>query len=90
MVRSLIKMLPFVSMFMNKRRGRGTMWASLLGLGVSAAILGMAKGRRRDLTPPFQNAIENFTPKMGTMNTAALTEFSEELLASALNNKKTR
>jgi hypothetical protein len=89
-VRNLIKMLPFVTMFVKKRRGRGTMWASLLGLGVSAAIIGMAKGRRRDFTPPFQNAIENFAPKIGTMNTAALTEFSEELLASALKNKKTR
>ncbi|OLS39919.1 hypothetical protein [Bacillus sp. MRMR6] len=88
MVRNLMKLLPFVSMFKNKRRGRGTMWASLLGLGVSAAILGLTRGRRRDLTTPFQNAIENFAPKMGTMNNAALTEFSDELLASALNSKE--
>lgn len=79
-------------MFVKKRKRRGTMWASLLGLGVSAAVFGMTRGRRRDIALPFQQKIKSFSPKIGLngMSNTALAEYSEELLASALNNDKNR
>lgn len=86
-----IKVQPFFNMFARKRKNRGAMWASLLGIGVSAAVFGVTKGKRRkDLVLPIQNMVKNFTPKtnLNLMDNAALTEFSEELLMSALNNKK--
>ncbi|WP_144546980.1 hypothetical protein [Bacillus sp. X1(2014)] len=85
-----IKAQPFLKMFAKKRKSRGAMWASLLGIGLSAAVFGVTKGKRRDLALPIQNMVKNFTPKanLSLMDNAALTEFSEELLMSALNNKK--
>lgn len=68
------------------------MWtsASLLGIGLSAAVFMVTKGKRKDLALPIQNIVKNFTPKtnLNFMDNAALTEFSEELLTSALNNKQ--
>ncbi len=77
-------------MFARKRKSRGAMWASLLGIGLSAAVFGVTKGKRRDIALPIQNMVKNFTPKtnLNLMDNAALTEFSEELLMSALNNNK--
>jgi hypothetical protein len=90
-----LRKLPFFNLFMPKRKGRGTMWASLVGLGVSAAVFGITRGKRsnNNVALPFSNAIRNMTPKMnispkmdvGRMDNAALAEFSEEMLASALN-----
>ncbi|WP_413309702.1 hypothetical protein AA0X95_13670 [Bacillus sp. 1P10SD] len=82
--------VPFLNLFMPKRKSRGTMWASLLGLGISAAVLGVKRGKRRSITSPIQNAVRNFTPQtnINLMDNAALTEFSEELLTNALNNNK--
>ncbi len=66
------------------------MWASLLGIGISAAVFGVTKGKRKDLAPPFQNMVKKFAPKtnLNLMDNAAITEFSEELLMSALNKKR--
>lgn len=67
------------------------MWASLLGLGISAAaVFGVTRGKRKDFTLPFQNPLKNFSPKINVnrMDNAALTEFSEELLTSAINQNK--
>lgn len=91
-----LRQLPFFNMFMPKRKRRGTMWASLLGLGVSAAaVFGMTRGKRGNGALPFKNAVRNMTPKMnvgrmdvGRMDNTALTEFSEDLLTSALNQDK--
>jgi hypothetical protein len=86
-----LRRLPFFNLFMpKKRKGRGTMWASLIGLGVSAAVFGITRGKRSNVALPFTNAIRNMTPKMnvGRMDNAALTEFSDELLASSLKNDK--
>ena len=87
-----INKMPFLNLFMPKRKSRGTMWASLLGLGISAAVFGMKRGKRSDITRPIQNAVRNFTPKtnINLMDNAALTEFSEELLTSALNNNNNK
>ncbi|WP_312471501.1 hypothetical protein [Neobacillus sp.] len=78
----------FFKVLKPKRKSNGAMWASLLGLGISAAtVFGVTRGKRKDFTLPFQNVVKNFSPKMNfnRMDDTALTEFSEELLESALN-----
>jgi 2-methylisocitrate lyase-like PEP mutase family enzyme len=66
----------------NGRKGnnRGMMWASLLGLGVSAAVYGLR--RNRNMMRPVQNAMNNIrTRTAGSMpNVAAATEFAKELV----------
>ncbi|MGX6444222.1 hypothetical protein ACWM35_13475 [Neobacillus sp. K501] len=84
-MRDILK-LPFFNMFVKKRKRSGTMWASLIGLGLSAAVFGMTRGRRKDIALPFQ---QNMNSRNGMTN-LALAEFSEELLASALKNDKNR
>jgi len=85
-----IKRQPFFNLFTPKRKNRGTMWATLVGLGLGATVVGVTRGKRKNFTLPFQNAVKNFSPKtnLNLMNNAALTEFSEELLTSALKNKQ--
>jgi hypothetical protein len=87
-----INLNPFFNLFVKKRKRRGAMWASasLLGIGISAAVFALTKGKRRDIALPFENLMKNFGPKtnLNFMDNAALTEFSEELLTSALNNKE--
>ncbi|MGZ4159930.1 MAG: hypothetical protein ACXVNF_03905 [Neobacillus sp.] len=80
----------FFRLFRQKRNNRGAMWASLVGLGISAAVFGVTRGKRTVNALPLQNLVKNFKPKadLNMMNNAALTEFSEELLSSALENKK--
>ncbi|MED3563623.1 hypothetical protein [Bacillus xiapuensis] len=96
-----VNIQPFLNMFKRKRKNRGAMWASLFGLGISAAVFGVTRGKRKISVPPIQNMqnsvqnnmqnmMKNFTPKtnINMMDNAALTEFSEELLESALKNKR--
>lgn len=90
-MRNMVK--PLVNVFGRKRKNRGAMWASLLGIGISAAVFGLTKGKRKISAQPFQNlkqSFQSFTPKtnLNQMNNTALAEFSEELLASALRNEK--
>jgi hypothetical protein len=87
-MRDMVK--PLYNMFGKKRKSRGTMWASLIGLGISAAVVGLTRGKKKNMTQPFQHIVQSFTPKtnLNHMNNAALAEFSEELLASALKNDK--
>jgi hypothetical protein len=82
------RMMPFFNMFGKKRKSRGAMWASLLGVGISAAVYGLTRGKRKNISVPFQDVVQSFTPKsnMNFNNNTALAEFSEELLASALRN----
>jgi hypothetical protein len=83
-------------MFKRKRKSRGAMWASLFGLGISAAVYGITRGKGKISAPriqnmqSMQNMMKTFTPKtnINMMDNAALTEFSEELLESALRNKR--
>ncbi|MFZ7942215.1 MULTISPECIES: hypothetical protein [Bacillaceae] len=84
-----IRRQPFFKLFTPKRKSRGAMWASLVGIGLSAAVFGVTRGKRKDYALPFQNVVKNFAPKsnLNLMDNAALTEFSEELLESALKNK---
>ncbi|MFZ3591757.1 hypothetical protein ACOI1C_21705 [Bacillus sp. DJP31] len=74
------KKQPFLNMFGRNNKGRGWLWGSLIGLGISAAALGL--GRNRDKIPQFQNLKDNFGLEkvLRKPNTAGVTEFSEELL----------
>jgi hypothetical protein len=102
MMRNILK-LPFFQLFTRKKKTNGAFWASIVGLGLSAAVLGVTKGRKKmpslsiqnmmsGLNPrgnnDNQNIMSGFNPKsnIGNMDTAALTEFSEELLNDALQN----
>ncbi|MCM3692530.1 hypothetical protein [Neobacillus niacini] len=89
-MRNMIK--PFFNLFGKKRKSRGAMWASLLGVGISAAVFGLTRGKRNNIAVPFQDVVQSFTPKtnLNGMSNPALAEFSEELLASALRNDKNR
>lgn len=58
------------------------MWASMLGLGISAAAYGLRRNRNKNMLIPIQNLMNNFRarndgqmPKM-----ASVTEFSKELV----------
>lgn len=69
------------------------MWASLVGIGISAAVFALTRGKRKStIAAPFQDIVQSFTPKsnFNNMSNIALAEFSEELLASALKNDKNR
>lgn len=84
-MRDVVK--PFFNMFGKKRKSRGTMWVSLLGVGISAAVFGLTRGKRKNIAMPFQDVVQSYTPKNNiNINNTALAEFSEELLASALRN----
>jgi hypothetical protein len=96
-MRNILK-LPFLQRFTKKKKSNGALWVSLVGLGLSAAVLGVTKGKQRKMPSlPIQNMMSGmmngkmsgFSPKtnIGNMDAAALTEFSEELLNSALNDK---
>jgi len=79
-------------MFAKKRKTRGTMWASIIGLGISAVVYGITKGKRNESKPPLHNIVERYRPKKSDlgMSDLALAEFSDELLASALKNDRNR
>jgi len=93
-----IRKMPFLRLFMPKRKSRGALWTSLISLGVSAAVIGVAKGKGKNAALPFKNTVSNVKnmvpklniPKMNieSMDNAALAEYSEELMASALNKNK--
>lgn len=77
-----------LNMLGRRRNNRGMIWASLLGLGVSAAVYGLRRTQNRNMTNPLQNLMNNFRfnnalqmPKM-----ANLTEFSEELVPNKNSN----
>ncbi|MED3692197.1 hypothetical protein P4534_26020 [Peribacillus butanolivorans] len=80
-----------LKMFGRKRNNRGMMWASLLGLGVSAATYGLGRNRNRNMLVPVQNVMNSIrTRTAGQMpNAAAITEFSKELVPdkNPLTNK---
>lgn len=97
---------PFIRMFTRKRNNNGAMWASLIGLGISAVMFGLNKGQNKGQNKganvpipngqstgtmgSIQNLLQNnpFKASPSTMNDAAITEFSEELISKALQNNK--
>jgi hypothetical protein len=87
-----VKIQPLTNLFAKKRKRRGAIWtsASLLVIGVGAAVFKVTRGKKKDFALPFQNMVKNFSSKtnLNQMDNAAITEFSEELLTSALKNKR--
>lgn len=81
--------LNILNMFGKRRNNRGMIWASLLGLGVSAAAYGLRKNRNMNIQQPIQNIMNRVrSSTAGPMpNMAALTEFSEELIPNQDNQK---
>jgi hypothetical protein len=76
-------------MFNKKQKSRSTLWASIIGIVISAAVFAVRKGNRNDFKPPLQNIVRSLSPKSELgMSNAALAEFSEELLSSALKNDR--
>lgn len=75
--------------FGKKGTNKGMLWASLAGLGVSAAIYGMRKNGNKDVKQPLQHVMENFrTQSPNQMAIAsAIAEFSKELTPDKNLNK---
>ncbi|WP_338453014.1 hypothetical protein R4Z09_14770 [Niallia oryzisoli] len=75
------------NMFVRKRNNRSMVWASLLGLGVSAAAYGLKRNQNRNMQRPVQNVMSNIRMRTtGNMpNVAAVTEFAKELVPNIKN-----
>ncbi|XJZ28966.1 hypothetical protein ACF5W4_09360 [Bacillota bacterium Lsc_1132] len=78
----------FFNMFSRKRSNRGALWASLIGLGISAVMFRRNKGQKNASRINFQNLMKNNPLKSSSpaKSNAALAEFSEELMSKALQN----
>lgn len=78
-----------LKMFGRRKNNRGMIWASLLGLGVSAAVYGLRKTQIRNVPNPLQNLMGNLRfDNLQMPKTANLMEFSEELLPNENKNTK--
>lgn len=71
-----------LNMLGRRRNNRGMIWASLIGLGVSAAAYGLSRTQNRNMPNPVQNLMNNFrfNNAVKMPNMANLTEFSKELV----------
>jgi hypothetical protein len=78
-----------ISRVFGRRNNRGMMWASLLGLGVSAAAYGLGRNRNRNMMAPIQDLLNNIQNRNSRQmpNMANLTEFSKELAPNKDSNK---
>ncbi len=77
-----------LNMFGRRRNNRGMIWASILGLGISAATYGLSRNRKRNMLSPVQNLMKNFQFRnIAQMpNMANLTEFAKELVPNKNSN----
>jgi hypothetical protein len=76
-----------LKMFGRKRKNKGMMWASLLGLGVSAAAYGLGRNRKSNMLGSVQNAMNSILTRTANRVPNTMTEFSKELLPDPLTNK---
>lgn len=68
------------TVFGRKRNNRGMLWATILGLGASAAAYGINRTRTRNMKKPLQNVMNTVkTPFKGQIPNAVLAEFAKEL-----------
>ena len=67
-----------LGIFGRRRDNRGIIWASLLGLGLSAAAFGLRRNDKRRWMNPIQNIMNNSPTRNATP--ISLTEFSRELV----------
>lgn len=76
-----------LNMFGRRRNNRGMIWATLLGLGVSAAAYGFRRNGDRKWLNPVQNVMNNRQTQ--NITRMALAEFSKELADDDISlNKK--
>lgn len=70
-----------LNMLGRKRNNRGMIWASILGLGVSAVAYGFKRNGNRKWKNPIPASVQNFVNNTRTHNASQvhLTEFSKEL-----------
>lgn len=71
-----------LNMFGRRRNNNGIMWASVLGLGISAAVYGLTRNQNRGTQNPGQYLMNLFPmgKNVQTPNMAGLTEFAKELI----------
>jgi hypothetical protein len=71
----------YFNLFSRRKSNRNMLWTSLIGLGVSAAAIGVNKFRNTDMKHPLQNVMDRVQPRnRGDMSTmAAATELSKEI-----------
>lgn len=77
-----MKTLKVQNLFGKRKKNRGVMWASMIGLGVGAAAYGVSKSQNSKNS--LQNLMNTFTKQQNKNiqmpNYAAMTEFSEEII----------
>ncbi|MED3625568.1 hypothetical protein [Neobacillus thermocopriae] len=56
--------MPFHRLFRPKRRNRGSIWASVLSIGLSALVYGLTRGKGKKTMLPSTNAVKHFAPKL--------------------------
>lgn len=75
----------FLNMFGRRRNNRGVMWASLLGIGASAAAFGLGRNRNNNgMGRAIQNAVKNsglnnLQRVVPMPNKRAYAEFAQEM-----------
>ncbi len=82
-----------INMFGKKKTNKGTVWASLIGLGMSAAAYGVGRSQsqNKNQTNPLQSLMKNIqqgSKNISIPNMAGLTEFSEELNPKKENSNR--
>lgn len=69
-----------MELFGRRRNNRGFLWASLIGLGVSAAAIGLKRNGSMRMPNPVQNFMNNTKkPDVTRLTQLALAEFSKEI-----------
>lgn len=78
----------FLTLFSKKRKSKGWVWSSLLGLGVSALVYGIGRNRPKNDGQLFQNMLNSIRSNGGNQNLANLMEISNEIVPYDNNQKK--
>lgn len=69
-----------LNLFGRRRNNRGLLWASLLGIGVSAAAIGFKRNGSIKLPDPVSKVMSNVKkPDISQFTQLALAEFAKEI-----------
>ncbi|WP_147534771.1 hypothetical protein [Bacillus marasmi] len=72
-----------------KRTGKGIFWASLLGLGASAAAYQMGKNQQNNKPDRLQTLMDNFQKtKNISLPNVAMAEFAKEIAPETVSSAK--
>jgi hypothetical protein len=76
-----LKMLNMQKIFGRRKKNRGILWASIIGIGVGAAAFGAKKGNGNTMKKPIQNIMNTINKKSKNiqMPNFAMAELSKEL-----------